>query len=241
MSSDQKRVSVIIPALNEQDSIGPVIRNIPAHLVTEIIVVDNGSTDRTAEVARGAGARVVREDRRGYGAACLKGIASANNPDIMVFMDGDYSDYPEEMEQIITPILKGESDLVIGSRIAGAASGKVLPPHSYWGNRLTTWLINAIYGYRFTDLGPFRAISYNALTQLGMQDLNYGWTVEMQVKAIIHGLKVIELPVRYRKRIGKSKVTGTVTGSMKAGIKMLYTVFSLRRLAGNRTVSGQHR
>ena len=228
MISNGKRVSVIIPALNEQDSIELVIWDIPKHLVKEIIVVDNGSTDRTSEVASHAGARVVCENRRGYGAACLKGIACTNNPDIIVFMDGDYSDYPEEMEQIITPILKGEADLVIGSRITGTASERVLPQHAYWGNKLTTWLINALYHYRFTDLGPFRAISYKHLILLGMQDNDYGWTVEMQVKALIHGLKVIEIPVSYRKRVGKSKVTGTLAGSLKAGIKILYTVFSLR-------------
>lgn len=228
MSSDQKRVSVIIPALNEQDSIGLVIRDIPAHLVTEIIVVDNGSTDRTADAARNAGARVVRENRRGYGAACLRGIASADCPDIIVFLDGDYSDYPEDMERLVAPVVKGEADLVIGSRTAGGRSKRVLPPHAYWGNRLTTWLITVFYHYRYTDLGPFRAISHKGLMQLGMEDLNYGWTVEMQVKALIHGLKVVEIPVSYRKRIGTSKVTGTMSGSVKAGMKMLYTVISLR-------------
>lgn len=227
MSSDQKRVSVIIPALNEQDSIGLVIRDIPAHLVTEIIVVDNGSTDRTAEMARNAGARVVRESRRGYGAACLRGIASANRPDIIVFMDGDYSDYPEEVEQLVAPVVTGEADLVIGSRTAGSRSKRVLPPHAYWGNWLTTWLIAALYHYRYTDLGPFRAISHKGLMQLGMEDLDYGWTAEMQVKALIHGLKVVEIPVSYRKRIGTSKVSGTLAGSLKAGFKILYTVFLL--------------
>jgi len=237
MNSNGKRVSVIIPALNEQDSIALVIWDIPRHLADEIIVVDNGSTDRTAEVARGAGARVVREKNRGYGAACLKGIASANNPDIVAFMDGDYSDYPEEMEQIIAPIGKGEADLVIGSRIAGSATEKALPLHAYWGNKLTAWLINVLYRHRFTDLGPFRAISFRSLMLLGMQDTNYGWTVEMQVKAIIHDLTVIELPVRYRKRIGKSKVTGTMAGSIQAGLKILFMVFSLWYRRGK----GKHR
>jgi glycosyltransferase involved in cell wall biosynthesis len=241
MSSDYKRVSVIIPALNEQDSIGLVIGDIPKHLVDEIIVADNGSTDRTAEVAHNAGARLVSEHRRGYGAACLKGIASARNPDIIVFMDGDYSDYPEEMAQIIAPILKGEADMVIGSRIMGTRSEKVLPPHSYWGNRLTTWLINALYHQRFTDLGPFRAITYDGLKKLAMRDTNYGWTVEMQVKAVTNGLKVVEIPVSYRKRIGKSKVSGTIAGSLKAGIKMLYTVFSLRSPKGVKSASGNRR
>ncbi len=241
MNSDRKRVSVIIPALNEQHSIGLVIRDIPSHLVTEIIVVDNGSTDRTAEMARNAGARVVRENQRGYGAACLRGIASADNPDIIVFLDGDYSDHPEEMERIIDPLLKGEADLVIGSRTAGAGSKQALPIHACWGNKVTTWLINVLYLHQFSDFGPFRAITGKGLTKLGMRDTNYGWTVEMQVKALIHGLTVIEIPVSYRKRIGTSKVSGTMSGSIKAGMKMLYTVFSLRGLKGAGLASGAHR
>ena len=241
MNSNRKRVSVIIPALNEKDSIGLVIGDIPKHLVDEIIVVDNGSTDGTAEVALNSGVRVVSENHRGYGAACLRGIEAARNPDIIVFMDGDYSDYPEEMEHILAPIRKDKADLVIGSRIAGAASEPVLPPHSYWGNRLTTWLINALYHHRFTDLGPFRAITYDGLKKLAMRDTNYGWTVEMQVKAVTNGLKVVEIPVSYRKRIGKSKVTGTIAGSLKAGIKMLYTVFSLRSPKEVKSASGNRR
>jgi glycosyltransferase involved in cell wall biosynthesis len=228
MSSDRKRVSVIIPALNEEDSISLVIRDIPAHLVTEIIVVDNGSTDRTAEMARNAGARVVRENHRGYGAACLRGIASANKPDIIVFIDGDYSDYAEEMERIITPILKGDADLAIGSRTSGRRDKWALPFHAYWGNRLAAWLINLFYQYRFTDLGPFRGIRCASLQKLNMVDKNYGWTVEMQIKAVMHGLKIIEIPVSYRKRIGKSKVSGTMTGSIKAGLKILSMVLSLK-------------
>jgi glycosyltransferase involved in cell wall biosynthesis len=226
MNNNRTRVSVIIPALNEQDSIGLVIRDIPKHIVSEIIVVDNGSNDRTAEVACNAGARVVRENHRGYGAACLKGIASANRPDIIVFLDGDYSDYPEDMERLVAPVVTGEADLVIGSRTAGARSKRVLPPHACWGNRLTTWLITALYHYRYTDLGPFRAINHKGLMQLGMRDTNYGWTAEMQVKALIHGLKVVEIPVSYRKRIGTSKVSGTLAGSLMAGFKILSTVFS---------------
>jgi len=229
MNRSHKRVSVIIPALNEQDSIGLVISDIPKDLVEEIIVVDNGSTDKTAEVAQNAGAKVVREEQRGYGAACLKGITSANNPDIVVFLDGDYSDYPDELGKIISPILKGETDLVIGSRVAGSRDKKVLPPHAYWGNRLTTWLIRIIYRQRFTDLGPFRAIRFNALQKLGMRDKNYGWTVEMQIKAVTHELRIREVPVSYRKRIGKSKVTGTLMGSTKAGVKILLTVFALKQ------------
>jgi len=228
MSSEPKSVSVIIPALNEQDSIGLVIRDIPKHLVNEIIVVDNGSTDRTWEVAQNAGVRVVSENRRGYGAACLRGIASARNPDIIVFMDGDYSDYPEEMEQIISPILNGEADLVMGSRMEGTKSMKALPPHAYWGNRLATRLIDLIYHHRFNDLGPFRAIRASRLRELGMEDKNYGWTVEMQVKALKRGLRVAEVPVRYRKRLGKSKVSGSWSGSIKAGFKIIATILELR-------------
>ncbi|MBN2267366.1 MAG: glycosyltransferase family 2 protein, partial [Candidatus Babeliaceae bacterium] len=197
-------------------------------LVDEIIVVDNGSTDKTAEVARSKGARVVKENLRGYGAACLKGIASAKNPDILVFLDGDYSDYPDEMEKIIAPILKGEADLVIGSRIAHPDGKNALLPQAYWGNKLTTWLIKILYHHTYTDLGPFRAIRIHQLQKLDMQDKNYGWTVEMQIKAIKNRLTIVEVPVNYRKRIGTSKVTGTLSGTIKAGAKMLFTVFSLR-------------
>lgn len=228
MHNHHPKVSVIIPALNEQDAIGLVIRDIPRDLVNEIIVVDNGSTDNTSEVAQGAGARVVREEKRGYGAACLKGIATANDPDIIVFLDGDYSDFPEEMEQIIAPILKGEADLVIGSRIAWAKSKKALLPHAYWGNRLATRLIYLIYHHHFTDLGPFRGIRASKLRELGMEDRNYGWTVEMQVRALKRGLSVAEVPVQYRKRIGMSKVSGSWLGSIRAGIKIIYTIVALR-------------
>ena len=225
MKKNTIKISVIIPVLNEQDSIGLVIRDIPKDLPDEIIVVDNGSTDNTITVAQEAGARVVKEEVRGYGAACLKGIASADNPDVIVFLDGDYSDYPDEMNKIITPILKGEADLVLGSRIAHHNGRKALLPQAYWGNRLTTWLINIIYHYHYTDLGPFRAIRAHQLQMLDMRDKNYGWTVEMQIKAIKNGLTIAEIPVNYRKRIGKSKVTGTLSGTIKAGVKILYRVF----------------
>jgi glycosyltransferase involved in cell wall biosynthesis len=225
MNTPKLKISVIIPALNEQDSIGMVIRDIPKDLANEIIVVDNGSTDNTVRVAQKAGARVVREDERGYGAACLKGIASAHEPDIMVFLDGDYSDYPEEMGLVVAPIAQGTADLVIGSRISGGDGKSVLPPQAYWGNMLATLLIRILYGHSFTDLGPFRAIRCSALTQLNMQDRNFGWTIEMQIKAVKQGLSIKEVPVRYRARIGKSKVSGTLSGSIKAGAKILYTVF----------------
>lgn len=223
-----ERVSVIIPALNEQDSIGLVIRDIPQNLVDEIIVVDNGSIDNTFQAAQDAGARVVREDSTGYGAACLKGIASAGDPDIYVFLDGDYSDYPEEVEYVIAPLLKEEADLVIGTRISLRHNKGVLPVHAFWGNRLATLLIRMLYHYRFTDLGPFRAIRSRALKRMKMKEKTFGWTVEMQVKAAKLGLKAVEVPVNYRKRIGRSKVSGTLLGSVKAGAKILFTIFRLR-------------
>jgi len=219
-------ISVIIPTLNEENAIGLVIRDIPKDVADEVIVVDNGSTDNTAMVAEKAGARVVREPHRGYGAACLKGIASAHEPDIVVFLDGDYSDYPEEMERIVAPIVQGTADLVIGSRIMGAGGKHVLLPQAYFGNKLATWLIDLLYHHRYTDLGPFRAIRCSALKQLDMQDMNFGWTIEMQIKAVKQGLSIMEVPVRYRTRIGTSKISGTVIGSIKAGAKILYTVFS---------------
>jgi glycosyltransferase involved in cell wall biosynthesis len=226
MNIPKPKISVIIPALNEQDSIGLVIRDIPKDVADEIIVVDNGSTDNTVREAQGAGARVVRESQRGYGAACLKGIASAYEPDIIVFLDGDYSDYPGEMGLVVAPIAQGTADLVIGSRISGGDGKSVLPPQAYWGNMLATLLIRMLYGYSFTDLGPFRAIRCSALKQLDMQDRNFGWTIEMQIKAVKQGLSIMEVPVHYRARIGKSKVSGTLSGSINAGAKILYTVFS---------------
>jgi glycosyltransferase involved in cell wall biosynthesis len=227
MTIDSTRISVIIPALNEQDSIGRVINDIPKSLVEEIIVVDNGSIDNTAAVAGHAGATVVKESHRGYGAACLKGIASVTKPDIIVFLDGDYSDYPEEMEHLIAPIRQYKADLVIGSRTLGSTGNKVLLPQAYWGNKLATFMIYLLYRYRYTDLGPFRAIKYSALQKLNMQDRNFGWTIEMQVKAVKQKLKITEVPVKYRARIGKSKITGTFSGTIRAGIKIIYTVIAL--------------
>jgi len=228
MTTDRQRISVIIPALNEQDSIGLVIKDIPKDLVYEIIVVDNDSTDNTAVAARNAGAIVVKEPHRGYGAACLKGIDTVDHPDIIVFLDGDYSDYPEEMEQLIEPIMQGRADLVIGSRELGSGGERVLLPQAHWGNKLATGLIYLLYQHRYTDLGPFRAIRCSALQKLNMGDKNFGWTVEMQVKAVKFGLRIVEVPVTYRQRIGKSKITGTVTGTIKAGAKIIYTILTYR-------------
>jgi glycosyltransferase involved in cell wall biosynthesis len=225
MNSDKPRMSVIIPALNEAASIGLVVRDIPPGLAAEIIVVDNGSTDGTADIARLAGARVVHELNRGYGAACLAGIAAAVHPDIIAFLDGDYSDYPEEIGLLVEPIINGEADLVIGSRMAGANARCVLPPQAYWGNRLATFLLRLLYGFRFTDLGPFRAIRAQSLKALNMCDKNFGWTIEMQIKAVRQGLRIQEMPVRYRNRIGSSKISGTVSGAIGAGLKILYTIF----------------
>ena len=220
---------VIIPALNEEDAISKVIGDIPADNVTEIIVVDNGSTDNTINVAEAAGATVLTEQQRGYGAACLKGIAyvkeRAPDTEIIVFLDADYSDHPEEMSAVIEPILKENIDMVIGSRALGESEKGSLTPVQAFGNWLSTKLLGLIYNAKFTDLGPFRAIKFDKLLALDMKDKNYGWTVEMQVKAAKHKLSFTEVPVKYRHRIGKSKVSGTVKGSILAGHKILYTIF----------------
>ena len=219
------RISVIIPVFNEQDAIEKVIGDIPSHLPTEIIVVDNGSTDQTAKLAAAMGARIVRENRRGYGSACLAGIAATNDPDIVVFLDGDYSDHPNEMPDLIAPILENRADLVIGSRVLGNSEPGALMIQARFGNRLATSLIKILFGVSYTDLGPFRAIRYRALMDLNMRDQTFGWTVEMQVKAAKQALKIQEMPVSYRKRIGVSKITGTLKGTLKAGWKILFTIF----------------
>ncbi|HZV12113.1 MAG TPA: glycosyltransferase family 2 protein [Candidatus Kapabacteria bacterium] len=221
-----RRIGVIIPALNEEQSIASVIRDIPGD-VDEIIVVDNGSSDETKASAGSAGATVLSEPRRGYGYACLKGIEylTAKDPDIIVFLDGDYSDYPEELLSLVVPIIDGQYDLVIGSRMIGQRQAGAMLPQALFGNWLATRLIRLFWSYRFTDLGPFRAIRASALHQLNMSDGTYGWTVEMQIKAAKKKLRCTELPVRYRKRVGKSKVTGTVGGTVKASVKILYTIF----------------
>lgn len=224
----QKTV-VIIPALNEEHSIGQVIADIPRELVTEVVVVDNGSTDSTASVASGLGATVVNEERKGYGQACLTGINYIKNssytPDIIVFLDGDYSDYPKEMKTVLSPITEAGYDLVIGSRTIGERQKGALLPQALVGNYVATSLIKLFYGVSFTDLGPFRAIKYDKLLSLGMRDKTFGWTVEMQVKAAKRRLRCTEVPVSYRKRIGTSKITGTVAGSVMAGVKIIWMIF----------------
>lgn len=220
----ERHLSVIIPAYNEAASIGKVLQAIPK-VVDEIIVVDNGSTDQTAKVATDCGAKVVPEAKRGYGAACLSGIEQLTYHDIVIFLDGDFSDYPQELEQLIQPIIAGTHDLVIGSRNLGGAEPGSLTAQARFGNWLACWLIAWFWKVKFTDLGPFRAITYAALQRLSMQDQNYGWTVEMQIKAVMMKLQVTELPVRYRARIGQSKISGTIAGVIGAGVKILSTIF----------------
>ena len=219
------RISVIIPAYNEEDSIGLVLDALPQNLIHEIIVVDNNSTDDTARSASEKGARVVAEKRRGYGSACLKGISELDNPDIVVFLDGDFSDYPEEIIQLVEPIESGKKDFVLGSRMLIPESRSALLPQSRYGNQLAVFLMRLFFRHQYTDLGPFRAIRYESLQAIAMQDTNFGWTVEMQIKADKKGLRILEIPVKYRERGGRSKITGTFSGTIKAGTKIIYTIF----------------
>jgi glycosyltransferase involved in cell wall biosynthesis len=221
-------IKVIIPAYNEQDSIGLVIQDIPK-IVHEVIVVSNASTDQTDEVAKKAGATVLRENTPGYGNACLKGLEyvanSSDTTDIIVFLDGDYSDYPEQLTQIITPIIEEDYDMVIGARDKRfRESGSMTLPQIF-GNWLATTLMRLFFRARFTDLGPFRAMKYTSLLALQMEDKTYGWTVEMQLKVLKKKMRYIEVPVKYRNRIGVSKVSGTVKGAIFAGIKILSWIF----------------
>ncbi len=221
------RIFALIPALNEEKSIGLVIHDIPKNSVTEIVVINNGSTDNTEAVARAHGATVLSETKKGYGHALMKGIhyISFLKPDIIVFIDGDYSDYPDEIPRVIQPIIEEGCDLVIGSRVLGTSEKGALLPQARFGNWLSTRLIKLFWRYRFTDLGPFRAIRFDKFHQLNMKELTYGWTVEMQIKAAKKKYRCKEVPVSYRKRIGQSKVTGTISGSLKAGIGILRTIF----------------
>lgn len=220
-----QKISVIIPAYNEEESLPHVLNDLPQDRLHQIIVVDNRSTDRTAEVARENGATVVCEKRQGYGRACLAGMRVLEDPNIVVFLDGDYSDCPEEVDLLLEPILKDEADFTVGSRMILKESRKALLPQARYGNMLAVFLIRLFFGYKFTDLGPFRAIRYKSLQAIGMRDKNFGWTVEMQIKAVQKGLRIREVPVRYRMRIGVSKITGTVSGTLKAGTKIIYTIF----------------
>ena len=223
------KIGVIIPARNEEDAIAHVLRDIPAEFSPRVVVVNNRSTDRTAEIARAHGAVVLDEHRPGYGRVMLTGLEYfARHPvDIVVFLDGDYSDYPDEMGRLVQPIIEGGYDLVLSTRLNPLLDKESLGPHVIYGNKLVVFLMNLLSGSRYTDLGPFRAIRYDALRKLDMQDLNYGWTVEMQAKAWRQSLKVMEVPMRYRKRIGQSKISGTIKGTVLAGSKMIYMVFRL--------------
>ena len=225
------RVVVIIPAVDEEEAIGRVVAELPA-VAADVIVVDNGSRDRTAEVARQAGARVVAEARRGYGRACLAGIAAAGPADILAFLDGDHSDYPAQLVDVLAPLLAGEADLVIGSRSRGRRAPGAHPWHAVLGTRLCVGLMNRLIGTEATDLGPFRAITAESLRRLDMRDADFGWTVEMQIKARQRGLRVREVPVDYRPRLGRSKVSGTVSGTVRAAVKIVGLIL---RHAGRRT------
>lgn len=229
----EHRIAVVIPAFNEDTSILRVLEDIPSGLVDEVVVVDNKSTDQTASIARAAGATVLFEPRRGYGSACLTGVAYvlARDYDIIVFLDADYSDHPEEMTMLVEKITRDGHDMVIGSRSLGHLQEGAMAAHARFGNWLATSLIRLIWRERFTDLGPFRAITADALRRIGMRDTNYGWTVEMQIKAARMKLRSTEVPVSYRKRIGVSKITGSISGSIKAGYKILWTIarYGIRR------------
>ena len=221
-------IKVIIPAYNEQDSIANVINDIPK-IVDEIIVISNNSTDNTEINAKNAGATVLSEIRKGYGYACLKGMdyisKSKQKPEIIVFLDGDYSDYPAQLTQIITPIIDDNIDFVIGARVKKLREAGAMTPQQVFGNWLATFLMKLFFGAKFSDLGPFRAIKYDKLLALKMEDKTYGWTVEMQLKVLKQKMSYLEIPVKYRNRIGVSKVSGTVKGTIFAGVKILSWIF----------------
>ncbi|NRS90610.1 glycosyltransferase involved in cell wall biosynthesis [Flavobacterium sp. 7E] len=222
------KIKVIIPAYNEEKAIANVIRDIP-NCVSEIIVISNNSTDNTITVAQNAGATVLSENRKGYGYACLKGLEYISKqeikPDIIVFLDGDYSDYPEELTKLIAPIINDNIDFVIGARVAHLREKNSMTPQQVFGNWLATFLMKILFKATFTDLGPFRAIKYDKLLALNMEDKTYGWTVEMQLKALKQKMSYVEIPVRYKNRIGVSKISGTVKGTFMAGIKIIGWIF----------------
>ncbi len=218
------KTAIVMPALNEAEGIASVISKIPDNLKENLIVVDNGSNDETGEIALRHGAKVILEKNKGYGAACLAGISEAKRlgVDIICFMDADSSDDPRDIQRLLDVLVKDKLDLVIGSRIRGASEKGALPFHARLGNMFATWILFMRFGYKFTDLGPLRVVSLPALEKLNMQDRNYGWTIEMQAKALLYGLAVGEVPVSYKLRIGKSKISGTIKGSVLAGAKILW-------------------
>lgn len=233
---DLSKVTVIIPVYNEEKSLPLVLEDIPE--VGRVIVVDNNSTDHSGELAASFGADVTLERRRGYGSACLTGMrlvkdlikAGEEAPEVIVFLDGDYSDYPEELVSLVQPIFEGRADFVLGSRLVGVREPGAMPFQSTYGNKLACFLMWLFWGAKFSDLGPFRAITWDGLKQLNMEDKNFGWTVEMQIKAHIQKLRIMEIPVRYRCRVGVSKISGTLSGTIRAGYKILYTIARYRWL-----------
>ena len=229
------RVSVIIPTHNEAQAIGRVLADLPADLTTEVIVVDSNSSDGTPEIAAKMGARVIQEPRRGYGRACLTGLAAANSPDIVVFLDGDYSDRPAELVTLLAPILEGRADIALGSRLRERSSTEALPWHQVLGNRLAATLIRLFYGLKISDLGPFRAARAEVLHALSLEETTYGWAVEMILKGALGGFRVVEVPVSYYTRIGKSKISGTLKGTLGAGwfiLSLIVRYYFRQRKAG---------
>jgi glycosyltransferase involved in cell wall biosynthesis len=218
------RVSVIIPTHNEAQSIGRVLADLPADIVTEILVVDSNSSDGTPEIASKMGARVLHEPRRGYGRACLTGLASASSPDVVVFLDGDYSDRPAELPLLLAPIIDGRADITLGSRLGKQSISGALPRHAAFGNRLAAFLITRLYGVRITDLGPFRAGRAEVLRKLALQETTYGWAVEIILKGALAGFRIVEIPVSYYPRIGKSKISGTLRGTVGAAWFILFLI-----------------
>jgi glycosyltransferase involved in cell wall biosynthesis len=229
------RVSVVIPTHNEAQSIGRVLADLPADLVTEVLVVDSNSSDGTPEIASRMGARVLHEPRRGYGRACLTGLAAASSPDIVVFLDGDYSDRPNELPLLLAPILEGRADITIGSRLGKHSISGALPWHAAFGNRLAAFMIRVLYGLAISDLGPFRAARADVLHRLELQEQTYGWAVEMILKGALSGFRIVEVPVSYYPRIGKSKISGTLRGTVGAAwfiLSLIVRYYFGRRRAG---------
>ena len=223
------KIAIVIPAFNEEQSIPLVIGDIPKTLSYDLVVVNNGSFDKTEKICTDIGIKVINESRRGYGRACLKGIEyfKSKSPDIIVFLDADYSDFPEELHSLINSIINDQNDFVLGTRTSGKREVGAILPQALIGNKFAVLLIKWFFGFQYTDCGPLRAIRFQKLLEINMQDTTFGWNVEMQAKAIIHNLRIKEVPVSYRKRIGESKITGTFSGTVRAGIKIIYTILKL--------------